>query len=401
IKLFTSFSQENISDTQCVIYTGAHNGVQNIEVQEALQRNIPMYSLAQFVGELTNSKKTISICGCHGKTTTTALAVLAGEALGIPMSYYVGGAGFAGHSSGKWCNGGYFALESDEYVADPVADKVAKLEYIHPYAILCTNIDFDHTDVYSSIEEVEKVYLEYFKRLPKEGKLIICGEDERLVRVAKQSGHAFTTYQLNTEKPFQTALIGRHNQLNIIGVATLFSELGYNTADLSSAFVNFTGVSRRQEKIYENNNKIVFDDYGHHPAEIAATIKAVKSAYPAHHVTVLFQPHTYSRTEALKKEFIKALSIADDSFIFPIFGSAREKASDYSISSDRLIDLSKQSGIHTIQTIHTDDELTATTEKLTSQYSKLVIMTMGAGDVYKKHDLIKKALSSVQNSNAR
>lgn len=411
IKLFTSFSTGNISEAECVIYTGAHGGVNNIEVQEAINKKIPVYSLAQFVGEITKSKKTLSICGCHGKTTTTALAVLAGESLNIPMSFYVGGAGFADHPSGKWQEDGFFAVESDEYVADPIADKVPKFFYIHPVAIVCTNIDFDHPDVYSSIEEIEKVYLDYFKRLPPQGKLIICGDDERLLRIAQQSGKKFVRYGVQEKNDFvlkgssiyyqskelvhvSSGLIGEHNMLNIAGVVALYASLGYDVAKLSSTFKNFTGVSRRQEKIYERGGKILIDDYGHHPAEIAATIKAVKQVYPTYYIVVVFQPHTFSRTEALKKEFVIALSMADESFVLPIFASAREVIRSDMISSDILITISNRLDMYNIQSIHSDTEITALIEKLKAKHPKLVLITMGAGDIYKKHKVLIDILRS-------
>lgn len=411
IRLNNSFKQKHVQLAECVIYTGAHNGIKNTEVQEAIQKGIPVYSLAQFVGELTNMQQTISICGCHGKTTTTALAVIAAEALDRPVSHFVGGPGFGKYGPGAWKESGLFVVESDEYVADPISDRVPRLAYLHPFAILCTNIDFDHPDIYSSLKEIEDVYCDFFRKLPVNNALVICGDDARLIAVAKRSGHSFVSYgishgndfvlkgtflsskQLDEEIHISSGLIGQHNLLNAAGVIALYQTLGYDTEPLAVAFQKFSGVRRRQEVVFQNDRIVLMDDYGHHPAEIKATISAVRDTFPNHYIAVLFQPHTFSRTLSLKDDFVDALSTADSAFILPIFGSARESVTESTISSEDLIRSAHKKGYLNIEMVNSDKEITANYQLLATNNSRLVVVTMGAGDVYKKMDILKVLIS--------
>ena len=147
-------------NTDLVIYSAAHRGLLNPQIQQAKKRNIPVISQAEFQAKLLDRFKTkIAVCGCHGKTTTSSLLSYALIKLGVNPSYMIGSPSFDGYPGGDYNGSGYFVIEADEYGVDPPRDKTPKFHFLNPNYILCTNIDFDHPDVYKNLDEVKKAYL--------------------------------------------------------------------------------------------------------------------------------------------------------------------------------------------------------------------------------------------------
>ena len=418
ITVLHPFDEKNLQDSEVVIYSGANGGSTNIEVQKAQEKNISTFSLAQFVGELSKSKKTIAVCGSHGKSTTSSLAAYIGQKLGLPMSYYVGAPSFAGRPPGAWAKGDYFIAESDEYVADPIADRTPKFLYLHPHVIICTNIDFDHPDVFKDIQDVEKAFQKFFRNLGTKGFLVVNGDDTRLLCIAHESGKQMytygresgndfridqisetnaaltfsVTYQRRKIGSFSTKLLGIHNVYNATAIIALYTILNFAGENIRQALLDFTGVSRRIEFHEKIADSLLYDDYAHHPTEIAASLAALRKRFPKHHLTVIFQPHTFSRTERLKNEFINSLKGADTAILLPIFASARESADEFTVNSEQLVMEAQQQGHTNFEHVITDSELTFLVNKLHKKYPLQIFLTMGAGDVYNKLDVVKKTL---------
>jgi UDP-N-acetylmuramate--alanine ligase len=412
------FSEKNLRDADMLVYSGANGGKSNIEVEAAQSKGLPNFSLAEFVGKLSEEKKTISVCGCHGKSTTSALIAHMGNQLRLSMSYYIGVPSFMGKPSGRWDSGDFFVVESDEYVADPIADRTPKFLYLAPYAVVCTNIDFDHPDVFKDLDEVEAAFGKFFMNVQQDGFLVVNGDDTRLLQLARNSGKTVYTYgegegsdyrisnieesgtdlsfsvTHNREKlgTFSTKLLGVHNVYNATAAIVLYTVLKYSSSDIQIALQDFTGVSRRIEFHEQIAGSLLYDDYAHHPAEIVASLAALKKRYPRYHVTVIFQPHTYSRTEKLKEEFIESLKQADTAILLPIFGSARESVGRFSVTSDQLVMEAQKKGYTGFEYVTTDAELSFVMSKLHEKYPLQVIVTMGAGDVYNKLAVVKKNL---------
>src|SRR3989344_5575908 len=329
IKMLKGFHESNIDDDiDLVITTGAHGGLENVEVKTARNKNIPVMTLAQEVGHLMNEYKTrISVCGSHGKTTTSAMIAFVLNKLGLNASHLVGVPKFSGLNGGHYGGTDHLTVEADEYVASPGIDDTPRFMYQSPNIIICTNVDYDHPDVFPTQESMEEVYLNFFRKLDKEnGVLIYCEEDERLVKLVAQldikNKHR---YSLIKDNQIDLAIPGRHNQLNACAVQALADVLKFDTHVVKRHLMSFSGSSRRFEKIFETNDTYLYDDYAHHPREIEATIEAVRGLYPQRRLLIIFQSHTYSRTKQFLREFVSVLGKADEAIVTDVFSSAREK----------------------------------------------------------------------------
>lgn len=406
------------SDTRLVVYSAAHGGEANPVAIEAKDKGIPIISQAKLLGSLISQFETsIAVSGCHGKTTTSSLLAYAlkklngkpGYLIGTPFFNDLPGGGYEGENK-------YFVIEADEYGVNPPHDKTPKLLHLHPTHILCTNIDYDHPDVYADLEETKQTFLKFFST----GKLYLCTDDSNIRSVAaklekerylsfgfsescdlrienvrySQNGSVFEPRYMG--KPlgtFNLALFGEKNITNAAGVILVLLDLGFQASDIAMAIRDFSSVKRRFELMYESGDTFLFDDYAHHPAEIEATIDAARSRFPHKRIVVLFQPHTYSRTLSLKKEFAKALSRSDYGLIAPIFPSARENKELFKVSSQDIEKEARECGITHVAAYGTNKELIAAMALICRKGD--VLFTLGAGDVYKFKDDIIHVISKL------
>jgi len=412
IKITHNFSANNIQMAEVVVYSGSHQGKQNPEVQAAIQKNIPNITLAALLGLLTQKKKTIAVSGCHGKTTTTALAAYLSEKLTLNSSYYLGGPGFMNYEPGKWAKGKLFFVEADEYVIDPQTQSQAKFLSLHPQYIICTNIDYDHPDVYPNQQLLIEAYTLFFNKLPQQGKLIINGDDQTLLQLVNENDYPHLTYGFKKHNQYRIQpyndtyqlfkqnkkmatikpkLIGEHNLSNITAVLIMYEQLGYEFKTTTSLIAGFTGVKRRMEELYRVNQSIIVDDYAHHPQEIRATLKALRIKYPKHQIAICFQPHTYSRTKALFTDFVQALSKADVIGLLPIFASARERE-DSQVNHKQIAKALITKYKQTVYLLEQKKDWTNFIKDNQKKTKNWVYVTMGAGDIYKKAILIRNIL---------
>ncbi len=388
ISYFTDFDKKNLSlDTDLIIYSAAHQGVSNPIAIEGKKRKIKVLSQAEVIGELSGYfKKTIAVCGCHGKTTTSALLVYALKKLGGRPSYLIGAPYFNDFPGGDLDGLDLFIIEADEYGVNPPFDKTPKFNFLKPDYIICNNIDFDHPDVYKNLDETKQIFLQF---LQKGNKLFLCADDLNLMDVAKnleKDKYRTFGYDINSDfnidkEKFGLSIPGKKNKSNAAGVIICLLSLGYKIEEIKQVISGFTGAKRRFEKIYIDNNFSLYDDYAHHPNEIKATISAAREKFAGKRIIIIFQPHTYSRTLSLLTPFADSLALADISYVLPIFASAREKSSDYKISSRDIENQAKKKGRKNIISIADKQELL---KRLRTNFQKGdIIMTMGAGDVYK------------------
>ncbi len=385
--------------TDLVVYSAAHQGINNPLVQKAIKKNIKVISQAELLGELMSQFKIkIAISGCHGKTTTSSLLSYALEKLGQKPSYIVGTPFFTDYQGSNFQGKKYFVVEADEYGVNPPIDKTPKFLKLNPDWIISTNIDYDHPDVYKNISETKKAFKKFFNNK----KIIANIDDNNLKEVIKKSkvkkiitygfsdkaNYQIINWQINQDESifeikknnnfldkFKISLFGKHNISNAASVIVQLLELGFKTKDIKKAIKDFQGAKRRFELLYKKNNFYLFDDYAHHPKEIESTIKAARERFPNKKIIVIFQPHTFSRTLSLLSDFRKSLALADMSFTLPIFASARENKDQFKISSKDIADNKK------IFYLDSKEELL---EKLKNSLQKNeVVFTMGAGDIYK------------------
>lgn len=360
VNIHVGFHEDHILNADIVIYTGAHGGRDNIEVQAAIKNKIPVLPHGIALGEVTKDKKVIAIAGCHGKTTTTAMVAKILKEAGLDPSYAIGsgmiqGLGLPGHAG----NGDYFVVEADEYVTDPIHDKTPRFLWLRPSILVITTIDFDHPDVYKDIDDIGQQYRHLVDKLKDQSVLIwnyddnnskhyigsvavtqktygFNSADMRVINVVtKDKVSKFSLFNNNKTIDYELTVPGKHNILNATAAVLASKTIGISDEYCQKAIYSFHGASRRFEIIGEHKGITVIDDYAHHPKEICATIDSAKEWYLNRRVIVVFQPHTYSRTEALLHEFSSSFDKADAIIITDIYRSAREMIG--SITSEALI----------------------------------------------------------------
>ncbi len=402
--------------TDVVIYTAAHQGENNPQVQAAQKQGIPCYSQAEAISFFANAKEVIAVCGVGGKSTVSAMITWILEWNQRHPSFSVGVGNIPGlEKTGAWrASGHHFVVEADEYVTNPTAVLAGefgtpRFSYLKPNCIVATNITFDHPDVYADFEHTKSTFAGFFSKLPQNGHLIATEQILQLglplpnCAVVSVSDRANATYRYeylpqkskagtsvsrliisNSTFTVTLGLPGEYNMQNAVCAIAATSTVGVSVPDAIAALSTFRSTQRRFELRKTRLNSIFYDDYAHHPSEIEAVIKALKEWYPEKNVVVAFQPHTFSRTRALLQQFAESLQLADRVLILDIFASARE-AYDPSITAATLADSVRTINPHIPTTVIPD------THAL-SQYflHKLpvnaVVLTAGAGNIYQVYD---------------
>ncbi len=320
----------------------------NPEIKEARRRNIPVLSYPEALGELTRFYKTICVSGMHGKSTTTALAGLMFIKAGLDPTIIIGtrlkelaGKNFrAGKSE-------YLVLEADEY-------KGAFLNYSPAFAIT-TNLDREHLDYFKNAENVKKTFLKFFSGVRAGGTLILNRDNEMLYslkqkidKASKINGFDIKWYSLRNKEAAKIKkrikLPGKHNVSNALAVQCLSKAAGISENVFLSAISGYEGSWRRMEYRGDYRNpdtkdkSPVYDDYGHHPTEIKATLEAFREKFPEHRIVCVFQPHQAERLKLLFKEFRNAFTSADTVVIMPIYKVAgRESSTASAHDSEGLV----------------------------------------------------------------
>jgi UDP-N-acetylmuramate--alanine ligase len=346
---------ENVRNVDLVVRSSAIPD-NNPEVTAAHAQRIPVLKRADFLGILMDGKTSIAIAGTHGKTTTTAMIAWILSALGQEPSFICGGVLANLGVNARAGKGKTFVIEADEYDHMFLGLK--------PTIEVVTNIEYDHPDCYPTPADFQAAFVEFLYRLPAKGTLVAYADDSGssdLMDNAKKLGKAVISYGLyesgEKERPIDVSakdlvqnekggltfsvsvlgkretvelqLTGKHNVCNALAALSVTHLLALPLGDVAWALAQFTGTGRRFEIRGEVNGIIVIDDYAHHPTEILATLAAARTRYPSGHIWAVWQPHTYSRTQALFKEFTGAFSDADEVIVTEIY-AARESKQNYS-----------------------------------------------------------------------
>lgn len=413
IPVFEEFNKKNItSDINLVIYSGAYDINKHPEVNQAFKMGIKVISHGEALGKFMREQKGISVAGTHGKTTSTALLATILDQAKLDPSYVIGCAGVNSlASSGHFGKGEYFIAEADEYQTAVNFEKKSRFLWQNPFAVLLTNIDYDHPDVFKNIEEVKSAFNKLILKIPKTGLLVYNGDDKNVIDIVKNvkcnlisfgeknsnryfvkkalfaDGKAKLTIQTpEGETNFFLNIPGKHNCLNVCGVYALASNLGLSDEIVTYSITKFTGTKRRFEKKSLRRGITYYDDYAHHPTEISKTLAAARVWFPKNRIVVVFQPHTFSRTQFLLKEFANAFGNADIVIITDIFSSAREQKGDFNISGEKLVSAIKKKH----NKVYYANSISQVIQYL-KQMTKTgdVVFTMGAGNIYKLHEKIK------------
>lgn len=416
----TSFDAPIPTDTGCVIFTAAHKGQFNPQVLAAQTQHIPCVSQAEAVAACFNAKKGIAVCGVGGKSTTSAMITWILEKTGRHPSFSVGVGKIIGlEKTGAWVEESeYFVAEADEYVTDPSAPSrgaaiTPRFSFMKPYITVCTNYAWDHPDVYADITATEAAFSSFFKQIKSGGTLIVNNADLQQIPVdtdahvlymgeggtadfgimpektVSSDGVTRTVLQdrhTGEEYPLTLQLPGVYNLENAAFAVLACREAGVPVRESCEALASFQSTQRRYEKIGEKQGVQYYDDYAHHPSEVAQVIAATNSWFPNSRVVFAFQPHTFSRTKELFDEFVGAFSEAAEVVLIDIFASARESA-DTSITTDMLAKAIAARYPHIkVKNVYSLERLAAYLQDTLKPGD--VCLTLGAGDIYKVHDLI-------------
>lgn len=345
----------------------------NEELSLAAEKGIKTLPWEKFLAEyLLPNKFLITISGTHGKGTTTAMVSTILEKAGFDPTCLVGAKVNSWGRNYRIGKSNYFVLEADEY-------KEKFLVY-YPNLAVITNIGYDHPDYYKNLESVKQAFTKFVNNLKTDSVLVVGPE----VDLRNPNGQ---TRRLETIENFDLKLPGNHNRLNASLAAIAVRTLNVEEKIIKEALENFTGVARRFEFKGEEKGVLVFDDYAVHPNEIKATLEASREKFPEKTIWLIFQPHTFSRVKAFFADFVSSLEKAplDKVLIVDIF-AAREK-NDNSISSLDLVKALKNK-----KAKYTPSFEEAATYIANHASSGSIVITMGAGDIYKLPDLILKKL---------
>lgn len=399
-KIYIGQISENItSDIDLVVYTAAISE-DNEELLKAKNSKIPLMDRAEFLGEIMKGHKyNVAVSGTHGKTTTTSMlssitleanmdpTILVGGNLDI-----IGGNVHIGHSP-------YFITEACEY-------KESFLKFF-PFIGVILNIDADHLDYYKDIEEIQQAFIKFARLIPQEGYLVCCADDKRMaevisnvncnvisygiekgevtaknIRFDKEGRALFEVYK-SDKKLFSLNLSvpGKHNILNALASISVSLILNISIDYIKKGLKDFRGTHRRFEIKGKRKGVVVIDDYAHHPTEIKATLSAAKN-YPHKRIVCVFQPHTFSRTISLFKEFTAAFDNVDELILADIF-AAREKDTG-EISSSMLCDEIVKRGIN-CRNIKDFNSIVQHLNNILAEGD--ILLTIGAGDVFQVGEL--------------
>jgi UDP-N-acetylmuramate--alanine ligase len=360
VTVYIGHHPRNVTGADWVVRSSAVTD-DNPEVEAAKRAGIPVFKRHDFLGKLMENKVGIAIAGTHGKTTTTAMVAWILFMLGREPSFIVGGTLNNLKVNARAGNGEPFVIEADEY------DRM--FLGLKPRIEVVTNLEHDHPDIYPKFEDMYAAFEAFVDLLPRDGTLIVSGEDKQAVSLlsyARHKGRNVLSYSVQGEttinspqwmqarslKPNDrggynfTAMTnmgeaaavsvhvslqvpGEHNVRNALAALSVIATMGLSIQLAATALGQFTGTGRRFEVRGERRGITVIDDYAHHPTEIKATLAAAKTRYPNRRIWAVWQPHTYSRTQTLFYEFTRAFSDANHVLVTEIYAS-REKTQNFS-----------------------------------------------------------------------
>jgi len=406
ISISNEHATKNINSADVVVYSSAVQK-DNPEIQETIKKQIPLIRRAEMLAELLKVKNTsIAIAGTHGKTTTCSmLGSILTEANKEP-TLVIGGIVNKFQSNNISGDGDIIVVEADEFDRSFLT--------LHPTIGLITNLDLEHLDCYENLSELQDAFVQFANAVPFYGKLAICtnhincseiltkikrplitfGVDIKADVVGKNIKYNKdkTTFDLNVKNNYFGQIViqvpGEHNVRNAIGAIAIALELDISFNKIKLGLEKYNGVRRRFEIKYTTiNNILIIDDYAHHPEEVYSTIKAAKLGWGRRLITI-FQPHLFSRTRDFFKDFAKALEKSDIVIITKIY-QAREAPIE-GISAEIIVDELKQNGYDNIISIPDQTKIPEYISKITK--SKDMIITMGAGDIWKQCKTIKEKI---------
>ena len=391
ITVYIGHAPDQVGDADQVVISTAIPKT-NLELLEARRRSIPVIPRAAALAWILEGSRSVAVAGTHGKTTTTSMTAHALEALGENPTALVGGELNDIGSNVAFGRSDLVVAEADE------SDR--SFLYLRPQAAVITNIEFDHPDFYSSLDDVVETFTQFVRSLPTEGHLVVCADDPSCLAVAAEAPCHLTTYGLGSgdlraeilgpsnyvlfedghrRGTVELGVYGRHNALNSLAAAAVARWLGHEAYEAASTLREFGGVRRRFQLKGEHSEVRVVDDYAHHPTELAATLAAARSTMQGEgKVIAVFQPHRYSRTRALYREFGDSFSSADAVLITEVYGAG--EMPQPGVNGKLIVDaICETRGHPEVYYIPQQDAIPGVLREVSS--SGDLVLTLGAGDI--------------------
>jgi UDP-N-acetylmuramate--alanine ligase len=383
----------HVQGADVVVYSSAITK-DNLELLAAIKAGIPSITRGEMLAELMRMKYAVAIAGSHGKTTTTSLVATVLRAAGLDPTVVVGGRMASLGSNARLGAGDLLVAEADE--SDGSFLKLS------PTIAAITNVDPEHLDFYGTFEALQRAFVEFAERVPFYGLCVLCldhphvrdllphinrryvtyGESRQADYVADNIAYRGleTAFQVHRQGQslgeFVVRMPGQHNVLNCLAVIAISDELAVPLDVVKEALATFRGVARRFSVVAEPGGVALVDDYGHHPAEIRATLNAARHAYHQR-VLVAFQPHRYTRTRALFQEFARAFDQADQVFVVDVYAAG--EAPIAGVSGQDLAAAIESHGHRHVEYASSRDELAR--RLAASAEPGDVILALGAGDI--------------------
>ncbi len=375
VEFFPEQVAKNIkSGIDLIVYTEAMSPEQE-EMVAARALKVPMMNYFEALGLVANEYYLIAVAGTHGKTTTTAMLIDILEEAGLDPTAIVGSLRSKTGSNFRRGKSKYAVVEACEYKRDFL--------HLQPEILVITNLEFEHVDYYKDLADVQEAFRTLALSVPETGFIVTDTSNANLksvlagVRATVVDYRQFIDLSLTLHQP------GLHNRLNAAAATAVAKCLDIDELETKTALENFAGTWRRFEykgSFVNDNGKVqVYDDYAHHPTEIAATIAGTRELYPKHQLTVVFQSHTYSRTAELFDDFVSALAKADKVVLLPIYAAREENISG--VSSEKLATAIRELGTEVV----CFNTVGAVVEEVSERaFADGVVVVMGAGDMTTK-----------------
>jgi len=396
VKVAHGHKSQHVNGADAVVVSTAVQA-DNPEVVAARENRIPVVPRALMLAELMRLKQGVAIAGTHGKTTTTSLVASVLAEAGLDPTFVIGGRLNAAGSNARLGAGDFIVVEADE--------SDASFLHLQPVIAVVTNIDADHMDTYQQdFARLKQAFVQFLQNLPFYGAAVLCTDDAHVRAILPEVTKPVLTYGTGADamvrgeaiehdggrmrfralrkdaKPLDVVLNlpGRHNVLNALAAIAVGTEIGVKDAAIQKALGEFHGVGRRFQNYGEIDGKFtLIDDYGHHPAEMAATIEAARGAFPGRRIVLAFQPHRFTRTRDLFEDFVRVLSSVDVLLLAEVYaaGEAPIVAAD-GRSLARAIRLAGK-----VEPLFVEDIAAMPDTIRRAAEDRDVVITMGAGSI--------------------
>jgi UDP-N-acetylmuramate--alanine ligase len=403
--VFVGHQEENLTGNPSVVVISTAVKYSNPEVLEARRRHIPVIPRAEMLAELMRMKYGVAVAGSHGKTTTTSMVAAVLSTAGLDPTMVIGGRVHMFGTNAKTGEGEFLVAEADE--------SDGSFLLLSPTIAVVTNIDKEHMDFHQTMERLNESFLAFINKIPFYGLAVLCIDDANVHGLLSKVKKRFATYGLSAEADFSAQdlkmssggieftalhhgkpmgrlrlhLPGRHSAANAMAAVAVAYELEIPFKQVTEALGHFTGIHRRFEIKGEPRGIMVIDDYGHHPTEIRATIAAIRDSWNRP-LTVIFQPHRFTRTRDLFEEFLTAFEGADRLVLTEIYPAGEDPIPG--ATGEALYQAIKRKGHLDVRFIPERGDIVG--HLAGDVASGDMVLTLGAGDIYRVGEALIEAL---------